>query len=149
MIERRPFNQLPQPIMAGSRPSTTFPSANSRTLPEWVGVRRGYGTMTRSPPTRAFRLAPTPTIAELNEAIRLDLKIDRAFANRGSAYLQKGDYDRAIADESEAIRVDPRNAGASTTVALDTSTKAITTALSPTSTRRFGSIRKKQVPATS
>ena len=35
-----------------------------------------------------------------------------AFNNRGSAYGRKGDYDRAIADSTEAIRLDPKDAHA-------------------------------------
>jgi lipoprotein NlpI len=35
-----------------------------------------------------------------------------AFANRASAYVKKGDNDRAIADADEAIRLDPKVAGA-------------------------------------
>jgi lipoprotein NlpI len=35
-----------------------------------------------------------------------------AFANRASAYVKKGDSDRAIADANEAIRLDPKVAGA-------------------------------------
>jgi tetratricopeptide (TPR) repeat protein len=33
-----------------------------------------------------------------------------AYNNRGSAVQSKGDYDRAIADYSEAIRIDPNYA---------------------------------------
>jgi lipoprotein NlpI len=35
-----------------------------------------------------------------------------AYVNRGWAYDEKTDYDRAIADETEAIRLDPKNASA-------------------------------------
>ena len=31
--------------------------------------------------------------------------------NRGVAYLDKGEYDQAIADFTEAIRLDPNDAG--------------------------------------
>src|SRR5262245_37976109 len=34
------------------------------------------------------------------------------YNNRGYAYRNKGDYDRAIADHNEAIRLDPKNASA-------------------------------------
>ena len=37
-----------------------------------------------------------------------------AFTNRGRAYEKKGDHDRAIADYSEAIRLDPKDARAVT-----------------------------------
>ena len=43
-------------------------------------------------------------------AIRLDPKGTLTFKNRGDAYMNKGDYDRAIADYNEAIRLDPNNA---------------------------------------
>src|SRR3990172_2888598 len=32
------------------------------------------------------------------------------FYNRASAYVQKGDYDSAIADDTRAIELDPKNA---------------------------------------
>ena len=32
------------------------------------------------------------------------------YASRGTAYLKKGDTDKAIADYSEALRLDPRDA---------------------------------------
>ena len=32
------------------------------------------------------------------------------FRNRGDAYTDKGDHDRALADYNEAIRLDPNNA---------------------------------------
>jgi hypothetical protein len=48
----------------------------------------------------------------LNEAIRLDPKNAVAYANRGEAYSDKGDYDRAIEDLNEAIRLAPNHAAA-------------------------------------
>ena len=46
-----------------------------------------------------------------SEVIRLATetpkKLAVAFANRGNGYVLKGDYDRAIADYSEAIKLDP------------------------------------------
>jgi tetratricopeptide (TPR) repeat protein len=37
-------------------------------------------------------------------------KLAKAFYNRGNAYLRKREYDRAIQDDDEAIRLDPSNA---------------------------------------
>ncbi len=53
--------------------------------------------------------APSPTSTE---AIRLNPKYASAFANRGAAWYDKADYDRAIADCSEAIRLTPQYAWA-------------------------------------
>jgi tetratricopeptide (TPR) repeat protein len=50
------------------------------------------------------------SVADLNETIRLDPKDAIAHHNRGLAYKNKGDYDRAIADYNEAIRLDPEYA---------------------------------------
>jgi lipoprotein NlpI len=44
------------------------------------------------------------------EAGRGGAPLSWAFNNRGSAYLDKRDYDRAIADYDQAIRLDPKNA---------------------------------------
>jgi tetratricopeptide (TPR) repeat protein len=44
-------------------------------------------------------------IADCNEAIRLNSLDFDAFDSRGLAYLHKGDYDHAIADYSEAIKL--------------------------------------------
>ena len=38
----------------------------------------------------------------------IDPKYADAYNNRGLAYRAKGDYDHAIADYNEAIRLDPR-----------------------------------------
>jgi tetratricopeptide (TPR) repeat protein len=35
-----------------------------------------------------------------------------AYCNRGSAYLEKKDYDRAIADYDQAVKLDPNDAAA-------------------------------------
>lgn len=43
-------------------------------------------------------------IADCDDAIRLDPRFFAAFDSRGLAYLEKGDYDHAIADISEAIK---------------------------------------------
>ena len=50
-------------------------------------------------------------MADLNQAIRRDLTKDAAtYYNRGEAYSYKGDYDQAITNFNQAIRLDPANA---------------------------------------
>jgi tetratricopeptide (TPR) repeat protein len=46
-------------------------------------------------------------MADFNQAIRLDPKYMFAYYNRGLAYYNKWDYDRAIADYNQAIQLDP------------------------------------------
>ena len=72
-----------------------------------------------------------------------------AYNSRGAAYYAKGDLDRAIADYDEAIRLDPKEAIAYNNrgVALPYH-KATTTAPSPTTTRRSGSIPNTPSPTT-
>jgi tetratricopeptide (TPR) repeat protein len=41
-----------------------------------------------------------------------DLAIGEAYRNRGKAYLAKGDFDSAIADDTKAIEIDPKDADA-------------------------------------
>jgi tetratricopeptide (TPR) repeat protein len=41
-----------------------------------------------------------------------DLAIGEAYKNRGKAYLAKGDLDRAIADDTKAIEINPKDADA-------------------------------------
>ena len=36
--------------------------------------------------------------------------LSAAFTNRGSGYANKGEYDRAIQDYDQALRLDPKNA---------------------------------------
>ena len=43
---------------------------------------------------------------------RLDPKLAEVYYGRGSAYVGKGDYDKAISDYTEAIRLNPRYAEA-------------------------------------
>jgi tetratricopeptide (TPR) repeat protein len=45
-------------------------------------------------------------------AIRLDPKHSTNYSNRGAAYNNKSDWDRAIADCTESIRLDPNYANA-------------------------------------
>jgi tetratricopeptide (TPR) repeat protein len=79
-------------------------------------------------------------IADYDEAIRLDPKDAPAFAGRSIAWLGKGDDDRAIADSEEAMRIDPKDAHAFATRGNASNAKGDSTARSPTSTRRSGSI---------
>ena len=47
-------------------------------------------------------------IADESEAIKLDPLEPEYFDNRGLSYAENGDYDRAIADYNEAIRLKPQ-----------------------------------------
>ena len=47
------------------------------------------------------------TICELDEIIRLNPEDAKAYINRGYAYYEKGDYDRAIEDFDSAVRLCP------------------------------------------
>jgi Tfp pilus assembly protein PilF len=64
-----------------------------------------------------------------------------AYANRGIAFGNKGQHDRAIQDFDEALRLDPQNAVMYNNAAGPSRTRATSTAASGTSTRRSGSIR--------
>ena len=46
-----------------------------------------------------------PLSQDYNEAIHLKPDYADAFSNRGNAYYLKGDYDRAIQDNSQAIHL--------------------------------------------
>ena len=46
-------------------------------------------------------------LADDSEAIRLHPRLAGAFVDRGLAWLQKGELDKVLADEEEAIRLDP------------------------------------------
>ena len=45
------------------------------------------------------------TIPELDEAIRLNPKDAAGYINRGYAYYEKGEYDKAIEDFDSAVRI--------------------------------------------
>lgn len=47
-------------------------------------------------------------LGELNEAIRLNPKMQDAYMNRAFLWIAKQEYDKAIADCEEAIRLDPQ-----------------------------------------
>jgi tetratricopeptide (TPR) repeat protein len=68
--------------------------------------------------------------------------------NRGAAYAAKGDYDRAIAEFTEAITLDPSLPPPTTTAALPATASVTLTVRSRTSTRRFRSIRNLPFPTT-
>src|SRR5258708_5539365 len=64
-----------------------------------------------------------------------------AYANRGNAYREMGDKDRAFADYNEAIRINPRNpSGVNGRGAIFREREATTIALLPITMRRSGSI---------
>ncbi len=63
-----------------------------------------------------------------------------AFNNRGLAYQDKHDYDRAIADFNEAIRLDPRDSGQYLNRGLANLYSGRCQKLWPTSTNRSSSI---------
>lgn len=46
-------------------------------------------------------------IHDLDAAIQRNPEDAKAYSTRGDAYLQKGEYDRAIADYNAAIKLDP------------------------------------------
>ena len=66
----------------------------------------------------------------------------------GDAYIDKGEYDRAIADYDEAIRLDPKLAKAYFNRGVPTKPRANTTGRSPTTMRRSSSIRNTSPPTT-
>ena len=63
-----------------------------------------------------------------------------AFVGRGTPWSRKNDYDKAIADYTEAIKLDPRTWRLSTAAASPGTTKKNTTRRSPISPRPSGSI---------
>ena len=46
-------------------------------------------------------------LADFNEAIRLDPNLAIAYMNRGVIYASKGEFDKAIGDETKAIELKP------------------------------------------
>jgi tetratricopeptide (TPR) repeat protein len=60
------------------------------------------------------------------------------YTNRGDAYRDKGDTDRAIADYNEAIRLDPKNAIASNNLGHAYGVNGDSDRALPNSPRRYG-----------
>ena len=76
----------------------------------------------------------------LRQGDRLDPKDASAYNNRGNAWYAKKEYDKAIADYNEAIRLDPKIRRRRTTTAATPGTpRRSTTRPSPTTTRRSDS----------
>ena len=87
-------------------------------------------------------------VADFGEAIKLDAEFALAFYQRGNAYFEKRDFDRAIADFSAGDPLQSRLRRRPTTTrgARLSRQAAITTAPSPISARRSGSIRRTPRP---
>ena len=66
------------------------------------------------------------------------------YNNRGVAYGVSGQYDKAIADCTDAIRLDPKDAGAYGLRGLVHSVKGEWIRRLPTTLRSFGSIRRRR-----
>ena len=49
-------------------------------------------------------------IFDLDAAIRLDPRLERAYAKRGYAQYRNGDFEHAFADFETALRLNPRDA---------------------------------------
>jgi tetratricopeptide (TPR) repeat protein len=47
-------------------------------------------------------------VAEFTKAVELNPKFDRAYTNRGIAWMEMGEYDRAIDDYDKAIELNPK-----------------------------------------
>ena len=109
------------PRRSGSTPRTPRRTTTAATPGSEGGSRQGHRRLHRGDPARS------------QERPRLSI-------NRGDAWQAKGDIDKAIADYTEAIRLDPRHAQAYDTGATPGSTRGISTRPSPTSPRRSGSI---------
>ena len=84
-------------------------------------------------PTRRLPTAPRPSGSTR--------KTPKAYYNRGVAYGDKGDYDKAIADCTEAIRLNPKIATAYCNRGFAYWRRATTTRRSPTAPRPSGSTR--------
>ena len=87
--------------------------------------------------------------AVIRSGIANDKELAALFNYRGVAYKAKGDLDHAIADYTEAIRLDPNYAPRPTTAAASpTRRKAMSTRRSRITIRRSGSIPIRRRPST-
>jgi tetratricopeptide (TPR) repeat protein len=78
---------------AHAQPSPQWPSCTGHPDVDWDAQIRSCSTLIESGPETPHKTAV-------------------AYDNRGIAYANKGDFDRAIVDFNEAIRLDPHNAAA-------------------------------------
>src|SRR6516165_7971774 len=116
-ITVRPFGLiriLPPPIV--SAPSCgaarVTPKRRLPTLP------KPSGSIPRMPMHSSSAAAPLPTTSTIATApsrtlpaLRLNPRLAAALRYRGDEYRRKGDYDRALADHDEALRIAPNYAG--------------------------------------
>lgn len=63
----------------------------------------------------AWKGRPDEAIRDLDQAIRLNPRLEYAFVNRAWMHGRKGDYERGIADANAALALDPRNLSARNT----------------------------------
>ncbi len=68
-----------------------------------------YGRASALSETKASWIGPSPTAPRLSAS---NPRHANAYAIRGWAYGEKGEWDKAIADCTEAVRLDPKNAAA-------------------------------------
>ena len=123
------------------------------------GVRQGHRRLRRGNPARPERhglqqprqrvettrrstTRPSPTTTRPSGSIRTTRPLTTTAA---IAWHNKKDYDKAIADYNEAIRLDPKTRDRlSTTAATRGTTRRTTTRPSPTTARPFASIRSSR-----
>jgi tetratricopeptide (TPR) repeat protein len=86
-------------VTAGFFPMSLASAQNQREIDWCEGKDGAIGPLQIKACDAVIRSAPPGT------------NLEGAFAHRGWAYFRIGDFDRAIADENEAIRLNPKNAG--------------------------------------